>query len=88
MLAIRLLQQSMLNRLSSHPSLSRYLIRYPFSINLTDEAQKAFIAQNALKIIRGFNRKYYLIDSRSIRNILLDKTYFKNELISLIASNK
>ena len=56
MLTLRFFQQQMFNRLSTQLSLGNFLLRYTFSTMLSDEAQQAFIAHNALDIIRGFKR--------------------------------
>jgi hypothetical protein len=87
MLTFRLLQDHLLNRHRPQFNLGKALVSYSFAKYLEDNAQKAFIAQAALKIIRGFKREHYLRDTRSIRNRILDRAYFKSVLLSMIRPN-
>ena len=71
----------MLNRLNPF---SLRLLRHTFSTVLSDGAQQALIAHTALDIIRFFKRQSYLRDTRSIRNRILDRAYFKSKMINFI----
>jgi hypothetical protein len=73
----------MLKRPSFKSIIRIYSKRYAFSA-LSEKAQQAFIAQNTLNIIESFNRQKYLTDTRSIRELILDRTYFKKQMINLI----
>jgi hypothetical protein len=55
------------------------LASYGFG-SMSNEAQKAFIAQTALDIIQYFRQEDYLTDTRSIRNKILDRAFFNSHL--------
>jgi hypothetical protein len=84
MLIIRLSQQRILSNYSWHTGPGNSFIKYSFSSIFSDEAQQALIAHNAMMMIRYFDPTDYYADSRSIRNLIIDRAAFKNHLKSNI----
>ncbi len=63
-------------------------MRYPFSSSFSDAAQQAMIAHSAMMMIRYFDQREYLADTRSIRNLILDRAVFKDNIRHFIGTDR